>query len=435
MPQLIAYLTLTAALVGAAAYIAERLCAALHKPRRFVWIAALAGEVLVSARMGPAIFGLAKPRIIFPQWLLDAPSEAQRLVLLHEREHAAARDPLLLSAGLLLVTLAPWNPALWWQLHRLRFGMELDCDARVVRGGADPVAYSTVLLSMLQRRAVSPLPAVALIEPRSQLERRVRAMLRAPGALYRAVAVSSGPLAAVLLAVAYAFTPPELFAQVSPDDAAIATDRDAATIYREPFTGMEFGGNRVVVLVDTSASMIGRTTVKWRQTIGIVENLAARLQPGTQFQALAFGASAEPLLPGSAGQWLTANDDNIEQALQALRTTAAPAEASSNLEAAFTAAAALEPPAEYIYLVTDGLPNAGPGRGAIDDTDVGRARLFAQASAAVPPNASVNVVLLPRANDPISAPAFWSLALGTGGTLVAPAAVNELGVGPSRRAR
>src|SRR5690606_8517131 len=178
------------------------------------------------------------------------PPEQQALVLRHEREHAAARDPLLVAAALLMVALAPWNPVLWWQLSRLRASIELDCDARVVRGGASPVAYSDALLAVRRRPVSAPLPAVALTEPVSRLESRIRALLRVPSLLRRTTALASTPLAVVALVLAYALTPPALFAQ----DAATTTTRD-------PLTGMVMGGERVVILVDTSASMLDHTLV------------------------------------------------------------------------------------------------------------------------------------------------------------------------------
>src|SRR5690606_31668249 len=168
-------------------------------------------DVLVSERLGPAIFGLLRPRIVVPGWLLEAPHEQQALVLRHEREHAAAGDPLLLAAALLLVALAPWNPVLWWQLSRLRASIELDCDARVVGSGASPLEYSEALLAVRRRPVSAPLPAVALTEPVSRLESRIRALLSAPSRLRRAAALASSPLVIVALVVACTLTPPRLF--------------------------------------------------------------------------------------------------------------------------------------------------------------------------------------------------------------------------------
>jgi hypothetical protein len=80
------------------------------------------------------------------------------------------------------MVLVPWNVPLWWQLRRLRFAMEVDCDARVLRRGAEARAYGEMLLSVGQHRVRIPYGAMALTEPISQLERRIRALF---GGTYR----------------------------------------------------------------------------------------------------------------------------------------------------------------------------------------------------------------------------------------------------------
>jgi len=58
------------------------------------------------------------------------------MVIAHEQSHLAAHDPLLLIVALFLLVLMPWNLPLWWQLHRLRYAIEVDCDSRVLRGAS-----------------------------------------------------------------------------------------------------------------------------------------------------------------------------------------------------------------------------------------------------------------------------------------------------------
>jgi beta-lactamase regulating signal transducer with metallopeptidase domain len=90
-------------------------------------------ELWVTRALGPAVLGFFKPKVLIPQWMLDIPAATRSMVLVHESEHIAARDPLLLLMGLLVVLLLPWNMFLWWQLRRLRFAVEVDCDARILR--------------------------------------------------------------------------------------------------------------------------------------------------------------------------------------------------------------------------------------------------------------------------------------------------------------
>jgi bla regulator protein blaR1 len=137
-------------------------------------------SVTVAQEVGPAVFGWLRPRVVFPRWLLSAPPETQRMALLHEREHLVARDSQILTSAMLLFALFPWNAPLAWMLRRLRFAMEVDCDARVVRGGADAASYGEALLYVSQRQVSAPAPSIALIERPSQLERRINIMFASP---------------------------------------------------------------------------------------------------------------------------------------------------------------------------------------------------------------------------------------------------------------
>ena len=118
--------------------------------------------------------------MVVPAWLLGAPLGAQRLALAHERQHVAAHDPQWLAAATLLAALLPWNLPLLWMLRRLRFALEVDCDARVLRAGADAEDYGLALLLVSERQARAPLATLALIERPSQLERRIDIMIATP---------------------------------------------------------------------------------------------------------------------------------------------------------------------------------------------------------------------------------------------------------------
>jgi hypothetical protein len=135
-------------------------------------------DVWVTTALGPAVLGFFRPQILVPQWLLDAPAPTRSIVLLHECEHIDSRDPLLLFFGYLPVLLTPWNLPLWWQLKRLRFAVEVDCDARVLRTGTPLPIYGDVLLAVSQRNVRAPLGALAIAKPQSELERRIRLMTR-----------------------------------------------------------------------------------------------------------------------------------------------------------------------------------------------------------------------------------------------------------------
>jgi beta-lactamase regulating signal transducer with metallopeptidase domain len=135
--------------------------------------------VVVSENVGPAVAGLWHPEVVVPGWALALSEPQRRLMLSHEEEHVRARDPWVLACGAAALVLMPWNPALWWHVRRLRLAVEMDCDARVLARGGPPPEYGELLLQVGQRRTQFALAALALGEPASFLELRIRRMATA----------------------------------------------------------------------------------------------------------------------------------------------------------------------------------------------------------------------------------------------------------------
>jgi beta-lactamase regulating signal transducer with metallopeptidase domain len=133
-------------------------------------------RVRVAPSVGPVVIGVLRPEIVVPHWLLGRSPEEQRLVVAHEAEHVRARDTLLLGAACVVVAIMPWNPVVWYMLSRLRLAVELDCDARVLRAGAVPFSYGSLLIDMAENTAVHGLSAPALADDSSHLHQRIRAM-------------------------------------------------------------------------------------------------------------------------------------------------------------------------------------------------------------------------------------------------------------------
>ena len=74
----------------------------------------------------------------------------------------------------------PWNLPLWWQLRRLRYAIEVDCDARVLAGGLDPAHYGETLIAVGERQSAYVGAVAAMSESRSFLEERIRIMISKP---------------------------------------------------------------------------------------------------------------------------------------------------------------------------------------------------------------------------------------------------------------
>jgi TonB family protein len=150
----------------------------IHRQRRMWKAREVDGvPVLLAPDIGPAVVGIRRPAVVFPVWALSFDSGLRRLVLQHEMEHVRARDTIPCLLASLATALTPWNPAIWWQAHRLRLATEVDCDARVLRADVRPDRYGLLLLAIAQRQT-SVAFAPALSEPTSQLEQRIAIMQR-----------------------------------------------------------------------------------------------------------------------------------------------------------------------------------------------------------------------------------------------------------------
>lgn len=167
-------------------------------------------DALVTPDFGPAVLGWRRLEIVLPAWVLELADDARALVLRHEEEHLRKSDPRLLIHASLVVLVMPWNPGLWWQYRRLRRAIELDCDARVVRGGADVGRYGEVLLEAGGFCRRGGLPALAAFAERAgDLEARIKALTPRRGR-WRAARVAGAALAAGAMIVVACMVPDPL---------------------------------------------------------------------------------------------------------------------------------------------------------------------------------------------------------------------------------
>jgi hypothetical protein len=205
---------------------------------------------------------------------------------------------------------------------------------------------------------------------------------------------------------------------------------------RQYLTGLKMGGQRILILVDASASMLDETVVgvirrrnmssaeklrapKWRQAVATVDWLTANLPQDGRVQIYVFNESAGPLLEG--GSWLEARDiDRLNQAVEKLRRL--PPEKGTSLINAFEVAAKMSPAPDNLFLLTDGLPTMGKDKpwGSRVSADK-RLSLFRDAVKRLPAGLPVNTILLPMEGDPMAASEFWRLAVDTRGSFMCPA--------------
>jgi hypothetical protein len=207
---------------------------------------------------------------------------------------------------------------------------------------------------------------------------------------------------------------------------------------RQYLTGLKVGGERIVLLVDVSASMLDETVVnvlrmrnmsearkllseKWRRTLSTVEWLAAQLPAEAEFQILAFNTKPKYVVEGSDGKWLKVTDPNaLTEAITNLRKIV-PQDGTS-LENVFVAMNALNPKPDNVILITDGLPTQGASPPLLKKTVDGddRVEFFERAIAKYPKNVPLNVILMPMEGDPSAPSAFWLASRRTGGSFMSP---------------
>ncbi len=206
---------------------------------------------------------------------------------------------------------------------------------------------------------------------------------------------------------------------------------------RQYLTGLKLGGERTLILLDTSASMLDETVVnvirrkltdpaarraapKWQRSLRTLHWLIANLRPGKKFQVYRFGTDAAALVAGTEGRWIATDDASaLTAALTAARTIAP--EGGTSLHRAFAAAAKISPPPDSIVLLTDGLPTQGmePGRVRLVSAEE-RLGLFSDAVNRLPGGVPVNTLLFSMEGDPFAAGAFWQLAISTKGAFITP---------------
>ena len=204
---------------------------------------------------------------------------------------------------------------------------------------------------------------------------------------------------------------------------------------RQYLTGLKLGGRRTLILVDRSASMLDSTivniirrrnmsledklgAVKWRQAVASVDWLTAQFEPGSEFQIYMYNTEAVPVIKGSDGLWLKADDSTqLDEAIRVLRRTAP--ENGTNMKAAYEVVSQLSPRPDNIILLADGLPTMDEAT-TWQTTVSGQERfnLHQRAVRELPSGIPVNVFLYALEGDYEAPIMYWILAYRTGGSFI-----------------
>ncbi len=206
--------------------------------------------------------------------------------------------------------------------------------------------------------------------------------------------------------------------------------------HRQYLTGLRLGGRRVLLLVDSSASMLDSTIVgiirrrnlpeqerrsspKWRQAVKTARWLLANLPLDSTVRVFTFNTAVHAL-GQSDRHWIKmSSTPEIKAIVSGLEKTVPTG--GTNLFRAFVMASRLAPAPDNILLLTDGLPTIGMnGPSGTKVTSRQRVDIFLEAASRLPSSVPVNTILFPLEGDPMAAAMFWRLAVNTRGAFLTP---------------
>ena len=206
---------------------------------------------------------------------------------------------------------------------------------------------------------------------------------------------------------------------------------------RQYLSGLFLGGQRILVLIDSSASMLDSTLVniirtrnmsddrkkqapKWQRVVKTVDWISTQLPITSRYQIWEFNEQLESVLGSSLDSWQEVADrDGLNDAIENVKEIV-PAN-GTNMEQVFKAVANMSLRPDNIFLITDGLPTlSDSGSNGTLVTPSERLELYEDALGELPQGIPVNIVLLPLEGDPSAAAAFWQLAQYTQGSFITP---------------
>ena len=206
---------------------------------------------------------------------------------------------------------------------------------------------------------------------------------------------------------------------------------------RQYLSGLFLGGQRILILLDSSASMLDstivniirtrnmdddrkRSSLKWQRVVNTVDWVSTQLPITSQYQIWSFNTGYASIIPETEDTWLEAADrEQLNDAIENVKNIVP--ENGTNMTQIFRAVANMSPPPDNIFLITDGLPTLGD-RNNSDSlvTPSERLELFEEAVEELSPGTPINVILMPLEGDPSAAAAYWQLAQYTKGSFLTP---------------
>ena len=204
---------------------------------------------------------------------------------------------------------------------------------------------------------------------------------------------------------------------------------------RQYLTGLKLGGERTLILVDRSASMLHETIVniirrknlpeseqllsrKWRQVVASVDWLTSQFRPESEYQIYMFNNVTVPVIKGTDGLWLKSDDaEQLDDAVRTLRRTVP--KNGTNMYSAFQVIRDMDPRPDNVILLVDSMPTMDAATSSKSVIGPGeRLNLFTAATQVIPSGIPINIMLYPMEGDARASVSLWALALKSRGSFI-----------------
>ena len=132
---------------------------------------------LSETNLGPGIYGMTHPTLIWPSRISQRLNDAQiKSVLAHELCHMERRDNLTACIHMVVEALFWFHPLVWWLGSRLELERERACDEHVLQLTKTPQIYAESILKVCEMCLESPLECVSGVTG-ADLKERIRRIM------------------------------------------------------------------------------------------------------------------------------------------------------------------------------------------------------------------------------------------------------------------
>lgn len=212
---------------------------------------------------------------------------------------------------------------------------------------------------------------------------------------------------------------------------------ESEPVRRQFLTNFNPGGNRIVIFVEASGGMTGRTideasewvnkpdsetrrAPEWQRVIRGMEWVLSSVDPAAEVLVVFFNRDVHFITPTGRMEWFQAGDGTARAEVRRKARAFTP-NGGADMGRAFLIFEDMERPPDNIILLVDGLPNASAAipEGSMVSMNQ-RQQLYNIAIQRLPSRVPINILLFPMEGDPQAPALFWMLASRTGGSFIIP---------------